>query len=64
MDYTAKLARFNEAILAYEDALADYRRAKKAAGDGEVSLAVVEEAREEVLAAHARFGEADRALNA
>jgi hypothetical protein len=35
MDYTAKLARFNDAIQGYEDALADYRRAQKSAADGE-----------------------------
>ena len=63
MDYTAKLARFNEAIQDYEDALADYRRAQKSAADGEGSVQYLEEAREEAVAARVRFDAAERALN-
>ena len=64
MDCTAKLARFNASILSYENALADYRRTRRLAAEGEISLAVVEEAREDVDAARVRFEAADRALNA
>lgn len=61
--YAQKLADFDAAILAYEDVLADYRRAQKRSGDGNCSVQQVEEAQEEVAAARMTFDAAERALN-
>jgi hypothetical protein len=63
MAHTAKMAAWNEAILAYEDALSDFRRVQAAASDGDATECAVDEAREEVDAARFRFDDAERSLN-